>query len=907
MSKVTLTTVSGTGSIQTFANNINNNSQAIEEAFDNTLSRDGTSPNEMNANLDMNSYRILNLSDAVSNSEPVTLSQVSDVIESAISSDPERFRGPQGIQGIQGIKGDSGAIALTLTRNQIPDQSIPFNAFIVSGFYSVGDLGTGAVYVKGTSSGPMAIQDAAGTWFELAPSQHQMLGYWGAKGDGSTDDRSATLAAVSDLEDNKPLYVGPAHYVATGDPQAGGATVLEFGAKITGGGFKIAQKTLYGSSIDATSFAPGNSSYLFKPDSIHHAVNYTGSTDSDKKNTYSIMRYYDGKGTGSKNVTGHNLYLYSEYGANSTEDSPADGTTSLVDGHMQIYRSGRPHGTPLGAAGAGGTSPIVVVLTGSSNATGGTEANAGPWFTDSNVKIYKSFANVFATADFQNNDYDSKKNITGPTYNFFGHSNNAGIAFCRRLRRETGRTVYLIQCGEGGAAINLWVGSGTSSRLYAANKADIEAALALLGKSTIDYYIYQGGENEGGSVSSFGTNLQTLLTQLRAESWWSATGTYFIAGEPSPQWTDASAVTLKTQVNTITSDGSAYTLVADTAQLTSSDGTGPYLSGESLYILGYYKYFEAICAHTTSEFTPVATAAVPRYTGDYGNHRLNSFYYDLNVFGPKADHRANRECYLAGPTIFVAKYAPGNDIGDGYQGSYGTSIYTHPWNGGFNGQDRSGWVSHPLRAGIAIGGWSGVAGTHNNGTDSGATASFENAILLGDTGGSVWAPFGTTSKMGGLLKGLNHTTHGIYLGARHTHAMSSMIPAFATDEEAGCFILNGYTPQTAPSLVLADLRKPVWTPTVLSFSYNQVNGVPTKRFAWNVDDGADKVYVSTTLDGGGSQLFPLYFELSAPTNSIVVGASNVTVRAPKMTSVPTSAGASGVVYVDVNGFLKLSP
>lgn len=119
MSKVTLTTVSGTGSIQTFANNINNNSQAIEEAFDNTLSRDGTSPNEMNANLDMNSYRILNLSDAVSNSEPVTLSQVSDVIESAISSDPERFRGPQGIQGIQGIKGDSGAIALTLTRNQI--------------------------------------------------------------------------------------------------------------------------------------------------------------------------------------------------------------------------------------------------------------------------------------------------------------------------------------------------------------------------------------------------------------------------------------------------------------------------------------------------------------------------------------------------------------------------------------------------------------------------------------------------------------------------------------------------------------------------------------------------------------------------------------------------------------------
>lgn len=40
---------------------INVNSALIETALENTLSRDGTSPNAMGANLDMNSFRILNL------------------------------------------------------------------------------------------------------------------------------------------------------------------------------------------------------------------------------------------------------------------------------------------------------------------------------------------------------------------------------------------------------------------------------------------------------------------------------------------------------------------------------------------------------------------------------------------------------------------------------------------------------------------------------------------------------------------------------------------------------------------------------------------------------------------------------------------------------------------------------
>lgn len=58
---------------------INNNNAAIEEALENTLSRDGTSPNVMEAPLDMNSQRIINLPEPVSETEPVRLADLNEV------------------------------------------------------------------------------------------------------------------------------------------------------------------------------------------------------------------------------------------------------------------------------------------------------------------------------------------------------------------------------------------------------------------------------------------------------------------------------------------------------------------------------------------------------------------------------------------------------------------------------------------------------------------------------------------------------------------------------------------------------------------------------------------------------------------------------------------------------------
>ena len=76
MSKLTLATLQvGQGSLEV----LNANFQLIQTAFDNTLSRDGTGPNQIAANMDMNNFRLYNLPNAGSDNEPVTLGQLNSM------------------------------------------------------------------------------------------------------------------------------------------------------------------------------------------------------------------------------------------------------------------------------------------------------------------------------------------------------------------------------------------------------------------------------------------------------------------------------------------------------------------------------------------------------------------------------------------------------------------------------------------------------------------------------------------------------------------------------------------------------------------------------------------------------------------------------------------------------------
>lgn len=81
MAKLTLSDLNTAGtSLVSLISAYNANNALIESALENTLSRNGQSPNAMGANLDMNSYRIMNLPNAVDNQDPLTLAQAASLV-----------------------------------------------------------------------------------------------------------------------------------------------------------------------------------------------------------------------------------------------------------------------------------------------------------------------------------------------------------------------------------------------------------------------------------------------------------------------------------------------------------------------------------------------------------------------------------------------------------------------------------------------------------------------------------------------------------------------------------------------------------------------------------------------------------------------------------------------------------
>jgi hypothetical protein len=81
---------------QTALGTIGANNRAIEQAVEKSLSRDGSSPNEMNSDFDMNGHRLINLPDAESATEPVPKRQVQSLVDAAAAT---IARGPQGPPG----------------------------------------------------------------------------------------------------------------------------------------------------------------------------------------------------------------------------------------------------------------------------------------------------------------------------------------------------------------------------------------------------------------------------------------------------------------------------------------------------------------------------------------------------------------------------------------------------------------------------------------------------------------------------------------------------------------------------------------------------------------------------------------------------------------------------------------
>lgn len=73
MAKLTLTDVTN---ITTSASTLNANFAAIEAAFEDILSRSGEAPNQLEANVDANSYRVYNLAPGIAENDAATVGQL---------------------------------------------------------------------------------------------------------------------------------------------------------------------------------------------------------------------------------------------------------------------------------------------------------------------------------------------------------------------------------------------------------------------------------------------------------------------------------------------------------------------------------------------------------------------------------------------------------------------------------------------------------------------------------------------------------------------------------------------------------------------------------------------------------------------------------------------------------------
>lgn len=84
MAKLTLDDLGNLENENTAVSTINDNNALIEAALEKTLSRDGTTPNSMSATLDMNTHRIINLPEAVDDTDPMRKGDVQELVDDAV-------------------------------------------------------------------------------------------------------------------------------------------------------------------------------------------------------------------------------------------------------------------------------------------------------------------------------------------------------------------------------------------------------------------------------------------------------------------------------------------------------------------------------------------------------------------------------------------------------------------------------------------------------------------------------------------------------------------------------------------------------------------------------------------------------------------------------------------------------
>jgi len=303
MTKITLTNLGAGTAFQNAITPINANSATIVTAFDNTVSRDGTSPNTMGADFDMNSHRILNLPSPVYLTDPVRLEDLQSVNGSFVTaaagtsghtvpyldgnntwSGTNAFTNATQSASFTGggisIDTTSGTINKGFSINQTSAGSNSFTGYSGYNTISINDYSNGqsendftskglAVYL--TTGGNTALGSKAAGWFFTnatgdSSSSHVNRDYIGVAG-------IATSSAVMPVNGNSPSLFASSFQANLYSGATGWASVVgsevDVGSRVTGVPYIIGWNIVNNGTQQASTWATG----------YHLSANTTGKWD----------------------------------------------------------------------------------------------------------------------------------------------------------------------------------------------------------------------------------------------------------------------------------------------------------------------------------------------------------------------------------------------------------------------------------------------------------------------------------------------------------------------------------------------------------------------------------------------------------------------------------------------------
>ena len=216
---------------------INQNFQDIETAFENTISRDGSTPNTMEADFDLNGYDLLNVGSLDADSLTVAGTDLTASVASAATS-----AASAATSASEAASSAAAAAASATLASLTPDWK---GAWVTSTAYELGDLvsqsGSTYICVVAHTSGTFSTDFSTNAYWELFSSI-------GASGGGTGD-----MLAANNLSDLDNVATARGNLCV---PSKSGAETISGNWTITGSSFKFQEQTpLYWGTPPSYSFA----------------------------------------------------------------------------------------------------------------------------------------------------------------------------------------------------------------------------------------------------------------------------------------------------------------------------------------------------------------------------------------------------------------------------------------------------------------------------------------------------------------------------------------------------------------------------------------------------------------------------------------------------------------------------